>query len=120
VGLSLAVAWLAAMPLLADIWYYQSRSNLSVVADPLQARYHWVLGEGLVALGSTSRALDQLKLAGRLGESDPQLYVDIGDTEQRLGRPDDARKAYRMALLIDPFYRLAKDRLAGKGVPASG
>jgi O-antigen ligase len=120
VALAAAVVWLAAMPVLADIWYYQSRSDLSVVVDPLQARYHWVLGEGLVAIGSTSRGLDQMKLAGRLGESDPQLYVDIGDTEQRLGHSAEARAAYRMALAIDPFYRPAKDRLAGRGVPASG
>ena len=115
-----AVVWLAAMPVLADVWYYQSRSDLSVVVDPLQARYHWVLGQGLVAIGSTSRGLDQMKLAGRLGESDPQLYVDIGDTDQRLGRSAEARAAYQMALAIDPFYRPAKDRLAGKGVPPSG
>jgi O-antigen ligase len=120
VALAVAVVWLAVMPVLADIWYYQSRSDLAVVVDPLQARYHWVLGEGLVAIGSTSRGLDQMKLAGKLGESDPQLYVDIGDTEQQLGRPAEARAAYRMALTIDPFYRPAKDRLAGKGLPASG
>ena len=119
-ALAVAVVWLAAMPVLADIWYYQSRSDLSVVVDPLQARYHWILGEGLVASGSTSRGLDQMKLAGKLGESDPQLYVDIGDTEQRLGRSAEARAAYRMALTIDPFYRPAKDRLAGIGAPASG
>jgi O-antigen ligase len=119
-ALAVAVVWLAAMPVLADIWYYQSRSDLSVVVDPLQARYHWVLGEGLVASGSTSRGLDQMKLAGKLGESDPQLYVDIGDTEQRLGHSAEARAAYRMALTIDPFYRPAKDRLAGIGAPASG
>ena len=116
----LAVGWLAVMPVLADIWYYQSRSDLSVVFDPIQGRYHWVLGESLVAIGSTSRGLDQMKLAGRLGESDPQLYVDIGDAEQQLGRSAEARAAYRMALVIDPFYRPAKDRLAGKGLPASG
>jgi O-antigen ligase len=115
-----AVVWLAALPVLADVWYFQSRSDLSVVVDPLQGRYHWVLGQGLVAIGSTSRGLDQMKLAGRLGESDPQLYVDIGDAEQRLGRSAEARSAYKMALAIDPFYRPAKDRLAGKGVPPSG
>lgn len=119
VALAGAVVWLAAMPVLADAWYYQSRSDLSVVVDPLQGRYHWVLGQGLVAIGSTSRGLDQMKLAGRLGESDPQLYVDIGDAEQRLGRSTEARSAYKMALAIDPYYRPAKDRLAGKGVPAS-
>jgi O-antigen ligase len=119
-GLAVAVVWLGFMPVLADAWYYQRRSNLSVVIDPFQGRYHWVLGESLVASGSTSRGLDQMKLAGRLGESDPQLYVDIGDAAQRLGQSAEARAAYRMALAIDPFYRPAKDRLAGKGVPPSG
>jgi len=119
-ALAVAVVWLAALPMLSDIWYYQSRSDLSVVVDPFQGRYHWVVGQGLVAIGSTSRGLDQMRLAGRLGESDPQLYVDIGDAEQQLGRPAEARAAYRMALAIDPFYRPAKDRLAGIGVPASG
>ena len=118
--LAAAVLWLAVTPVLADIWYYQNRSDLSVVADPLQGRYHWILGQDLVAIGSTSRGLDQMKLAARLGESDPQLYVDTGDAEQALGRTAEARAAYRMALVIDPFYRPAKDRLAGKGVPPSG
>jgi hypothetical protein len=45
--------------------------------------------------------------------------VDIGDAEQTLGRTAEARAAYRMALVIDPYYRPAKDRLAGKGVPPS-
>ena len=114
-----AVEWLAVMPVLADVWYYQNRSDLSVLVDPLQGRYHWILGESLVAIGSTSRGLDQLQLAGRLGESDPQLYVDIGDAEQKLGQQTAARAAYRMSLVIDPFYGPAKDRLAGKGLPAS-
>jgi O-antigen ligase len=120
IGLAVAVVGLGLMPLLADVWYYQSRSDLSVIVDPFQGRYHWVLGQSLISSGSTSRGLDQMKLAGKLGESDPQLYVDIGDAEQRLGRSADARAAYRMALTIDPFYRPAKDRLAGIGVPASG
>jgi hypothetical protein len=119
-ALAAAVVWLGIMPVLADIWYYQSRADLSVVVDPFQGRYHWVLGQGLVSSGSTSRGLDQMKLAAALGESDPQLYLDIGDAEQRLGRSADARAAYRMALTIDPFYQPAKSRLAGLGVPASG
>jgi hypothetical protein len=61
-----------------------------------------------------------MQLAGRLGESDPQLYVDIGDAAQGLGQVADAQAAYRMALKIDPFYKPARQRLAGKGVPASG
>ena len=120
IALAGAVVWLAAMPVLADLWYYQSRLDRSVIVDPLQGRYHWALGQSLVAMGSTSPGLTQMQLAGKLGESDPQLYVDIGDAEQRLGQSAEARAAYRMALTIDPFYRLAKDRLAGKGLPASG
>jgi Flp pilus assembly protein TadD len=108
------------MPVLADIWYYQSRPDLSVIVDPLQGRYHWALGQGLVAAGSTSRGLDQMMLAAKLGESDPQLYVDIGDTEQRLGRSAEAHAAYRMALKIDPYYRPAILRLAANGAPATG
>jgi O-antigen ligase len=119
-ALAVAVVWLGAMPVLADIWYFQNRSDLSVVVDPLQGRYHWVLGQSLISIEPTARGLDQMKLAGMLGESDPQLYVDIGDAEQRLGQSAEARAAYRMALTIDPFYRPAKERLAGIGVPASG
>jgi len=59
-------------------------------------------------------------LAAQLGESDPQLYVDIGDTYQQLGRSAEARAAYRMAVKIDPYYRPAILRLAGKGVPPPG
>jgi O-antigen ligase len=118
--LAVGVAWTAAMPVLADVWYHQSRLDLSVVVDPLQGRYHWALGEGLVAIGSASRGLNQMLLAARLGESDPQLYVDIGDVEQGLGRSAEARAAYQMALRIDPFYRPARERLAGIGLPASG
>jgi len=115
--LAVSVAGLALMPVLADIWYYQSRPDLSVIVDPLQGRYHWALGQGLVAIGSTSRGLNQMQLAARLGENDPQLYVDLGDAEQRLGRSADARASYRMALKIDPYFRPAIQRLAGKGVP---
>ena len=77
-------------------------------------------GAALVAAGSTSRGLSQLQLAARLGESDPQLFVDLGDAEQLLGRTADAHAAYRMALDIDPYYRPARARLAGIGVPPSG
>jgi O-antigen ligase len=120
VVLAVGVVWFAAMPVLADIWYHQNRADLAVVADPLQGRYHWALGKGLVAVGSKSRGLTQMLLAARLGESDPGLYVDIGDAQVGLGRLAEAVAAYRMALSIDPFYTPARQRLAGTGVPASG
>jgi Flp pilus assembly protein TadD len=105
---------------LADVWYSQNRLDLALVADPLQGRYHWAFGQGLIAIGSPSRGLNEMQLAARLGESDPQLYVDIGDTEQGLGRSAEARAAYQMALEIDPFNVAARRRLAGIGVPPSG
>ena len=116
-ALAVAVAWLGVMPVLADVWYYQSRLDLAVIVDPLQGKYHWALGQGLVAIGSSSRGLNQMLLAGRLGEDDPQLYVDIGDAEGSLGRSAEARAAYQMALKIDPFNVSAHRRLAGIGVP---
>ena len=120
VALAVAVVWLGAMPVLADVWYYQSRLDLSVIVDPVQGRYHWALGQGLVAIGSTSRGLTQMQLAAKLGESDPQLYVDIGDADEQLGHAAEAQAAYRTAVIIDPYFRPARDRLAGKGVPPSG
>jgi O-antigen ligase len=120
VALAAAVVWLGAMPVLADVWYAQSRLELSVIVDPLQGQYQWKLGQGLVAIGSTSQGLAQMQLAAKLGESDPQLYVDIGDAEEQLGNAAEAQAAYRTAVMIDPYFRPARDRLAGKGVPPSG
>jgi O-antigen ligase len=120
VSLAVGVLWLGMLPVLADVWYSENRLDLAVVADPLQGRYHWAYGNGLVASGSPSRGLSEMLMAARLGESDPQLYVDIGDTEQGLGRSAEAQAAYRMALSIDPYFVPARQRLAGKGAPASG
>jgi Flp pilus assembly protein TadD len=119
-ALAIAVVSLAAMPVLADAWYYRGRLDLAVVVDPIQGRYHWAYGQGLVAAGSATRGLDEMLLAARLGESDPQLYVDIGDAEQTLGHTAEAQAAYRMAIKIDPYFVPARQRLAGKGVPAPG
>ena len=117
--LAAAVVWFGALPVLADVWYYSSRLDLAVVADPLQGRYHWAYGKSLIATGSTNRGLSEMLLAASLGESDPQLYVDIGDTEQGLGHTVEARAAYRMALTIDPFFTPARQRMAGEGTASS-
>jgi len=115
-----AVLVFGVMPVLADVWYFQGRPDLAIVADPLQGRYHWALGKDLLADGSATRGLNEMLAAAGLGENDPQLYVDIGDAQQGLGRSAEARAAYRMALTVDPFYIPARQRLAGIGVPPSG
>jgi O-antigen ligase len=120
VTLAAGIVCLSVLPVLADIWYFNNRLDLAVAADPVQGRYHWELGKNLVLKGSASRGLTELKLAARLGESDPQVYVDIGDAEQGLGLTADALAAYRGALTIDPFYAPARQRLAGMGLPPSG
>jgi hypothetical protein len=115
IALALVAIGLGALPLLADTWYLQGRTEMSVRFDPLQARYHWALGQGLVAQGSRSRGVDEMKRAADLGESEPGLYVDLGDAEAQLGRLADARTDYRRALKIDPYYSPAAQRLAALG-----
>jgi Flp pilus assembly protein TadD len=56
-----------------------------------------------------------MRRAADLGESDPGLYVELGDAEARLGRVADARSDYRRALQIDPFYSRAGEGLAALG-----
>jgi Flp pilus assembly protein TadD len=90
----------------------QGRAELSVLADPLQARYHWSLGQSLVAQGSVARGVEEMKRAAQLGETEPGLYVELGDREAQLGRLAQARSDYRRALEIDPYYAPATQRLA--------
>ncbi|HYM67930.1 MAG TPA: O-antigen ligase family protein, partial [Patescibacteria group bacterium] len=112
VGLALVAVGLAVLPVLADAWYYAGRSDLSVAVSPLQARYHWARGDELVARGSTAAGVAELQRAADLGETEPTLYVDLGDRLQSLGRTADAIRAYRRALEIDPYYDPAIQRLA--------
>jgi len=112
VALALLAIGLGAFPVLADVWYRQGRVELSVLVDPLQARYHWALGQGLVAQGSVEKGVDEMRRAADLGETEPSLYVELGDREVQLGRSADARRHYLRALEIDPFYSPARQRLA--------
>jgi O-antigen ligase len=115
IALALTAIGLGALPLLADTWYLQGRAELAVRIDPLQARYHWALGQGLVAHGSPAQGLAEMRRAADFGETEPGLYVELGDTEAQLGRIADARRDYTRALQIDPFYSPASQRLAAIG-----
>ena len=115
IALALVAVGLGAMPLLADTWYQQGRTELAVQIDPLQARYHWAFGEGLVANGLRAQGIEEMRQAANLGESEPGLYVELGDAEAQLGRFADARSDYKRALQIDPFYSPASQRLAAMG-----
>ncbi|HXN91192.1 MAG TPA: O-antigen ligase family protein [Candidatus Sulfotelmatobacter sp.] len=113
--LVLAAIPLAALPLLADGWYLHGRADLAIAADPLQAQYHWALGEGFFARGDTGLGLAELRRAADLGETEPGMYVELGDHEEQLGEKVQARADYRRALQIDPYYSPAADRLRALG-----
>jgi tetratricopeptide (TPR) repeat protein len=115
VALVLVAIAFAAMPVLAEAWYAQGRPDLAVRVDPFQSQYHRALGETLLAQGSRSDGLAELRLAARLGATDPALYVEIGDEELRDNDITQARADYRMALTIDPYWAPARERLAGSG-----
>jgi O-antigen ligase len=115
VVLALATIPLAVFPVLADVWYVHGRADLAVRVDPLQAQYHWALGQGLVARGDLAGGVAELQRAADLGETEPALYVELGDREAQLGRRDEARRAYERALQVDPFYTPAKQRLRALG-----
>jgi O-antigen ligase len=107
-----AAVWFGVMPVLAEVWNWQGRSDLAVTVDPLQSRYHWNLGRSLTASGDERAGLAELQRAADLGETEPQLYVDLGDAELKLGDDASARRDYQRALVIDPYYAPAHQRLA--------
>jgi O-antigen ligase len=110
-----AAVWLAVMPLLAETWNWERRPDLAVSVDPLQSRYHWNLGRSLVTVGDSRAGLAELQRAADLGETEPQVYVDLGDAELKAGDDAAARRDYQRALVIDPYYAPARQRLADLG-----
>jgi tetratricopeptide (TPR) repeat protein len=99
--LVIAAVAFAVFPLLADVWYLQGRSDLAIGVDPFQAQYHWAIG-----------TLPELRRAADLGETTPDLYVQLGDAERQAGNIAAARRAYERALEIDPYFTPASQRLS--------
>jgi O-antigen ligase len=104
VGLVIVAIPLAVFPILADTWYLHSRADLAARVDPLQAQYHWAIG-----------TIPELQRASDLGETDPGMYVKLGDLEREHGDIAAARRAYERALEIDPYYSPAAQHLAALG-----
>ena len=93
-------------PVLADVWYLRGRSDLAVRIDPFQAQYPWAIG-----------TLSELQEAADLGETTPDMYVQLGDAYLRAGNRAAAIRAYKRALEIDPFFTPASQRLSALGGP---
>ncbi len=104
VGLVGVAVVFAVLPLVADSWYVRGRPDLAAQLDPLQAQYHWAIG-----------TLPELRRAAELGETTPDMYVQLGDAELRAGDRAAARRAYKRALEIDPYFTPASQRLAPLG-----
>jgi O-antigen ligase len=102
--LVIAAVVFAVFPVLADVWYLRGRSDLAVRVDPFQAQYHWAIG-----------TLPELQRAADLGETTPDLYVQLGDAELQAGNPAAAKRAYQRALEIDPYFTPASQRLSALG-----
>src|SRR6266851_7335467 len=115
VALAVAAVGLGVLPLVADARYSQARPDLAVALDPLQARYRWDYGLSLAASGDPQAGVAELRRAADFGETEPQLYVDLGDAERKLGDVAAARRAYQQALVIDPFFAPARQRLGELG-----
>ena len=103
-ALGLAAVVMGVLPVAADVFYLRGDANLAVRLDPFQAQYHWGLG-----------TLAELQRAADLGETEPALYVTLGDAERQAGNLPAARRAYQRALEIDPFYTPATDGLMQLG-----
>jgi O-antigen ligase len=99
--LVIAAVVFAVFPVLGDVWYLRGRSDLAVRVDPFQAQYHWAIA-----------TLPELQRAADLGETTPDLYVQLGDAELRAENRAAARRAFQRALEIDPYYTPAQQRLA--------
>lgn len=102
--LALVAIPLAVFPILADVWYVHGRADLAIKVAPLQAQYEWAIGTA-----------ESLRRAAALGETEPGMYVQLGDAERSLGNISAARSAYERALEIDPYYTPARQRLAAFG-----
>jgi hypothetical protein len=105
------VVGLGLLPPLADRLELAGDHLAATRLDPLQAYYHEQAGVAAIDAGDPAMAEAELTRAAALGEDDAGAYVELGDVEAGLGRPDQARRAYQRAVALDPYYAEARHRL---------
>lgn len=58
--------------------------------------------------GNFKGAYDRAKDAVSLDADDPAAFLALGESARRLGKLDEAEKAYRQCLTLDPVAKLRK------------
>lgn len=79
-----------------------SLPRIIVLKDPLTAEEHVRLGQIYESQGKLELALQQYRAAVRGGSNSPLTWLMIGDLSFRTGAHNDAEKAYREAISLDP------------------
>jgi tetratricopeptide (TPR) repeat protein len=80
--------------------------------DPMEADYHYMLGETLVRLGRTSEGLKSLVEASRLQPDNAGYQETLGCTYYQVGRFEEAVTAFTEALRLSPESHGALEGLA--------
>jgi arylsulfatase A-like enzyme/Flp pilus assembly protein TadD len=76
--------------------------DTAIALDPLRAEAHNALGMALALGGNLERGREQLVKASELDPHDPRIMNNLGDVLREMKRYDDAERAYRGAIRIDP------------------
>lgn len=84
----------------------------SVIArEPANAAAYVVLAVALDRTGDPTGATDALKRAAKIAPEQSSLLVELGSTAYNNGKPDEAARLFRQALLMNPADRYAHQRL---------
>jgi Tfp pilus assembly protein PilF len=80
-----------------------SLPKIIVLHDPLSAEEHLRLGSIYASQGKTDLAREQYRMATRQDKKNTKAWMLYGDLSVRTGDADEAERAYRKALDLDPM-----------------
>jgi Flp pilus assembly protein TadD len=83
-----------------------------VSAAPSSAFDHLRLGDSLLQKGDTQQAVSQFETAKSLNPKDPQTNGMLALALSKAGKTEDAERAYRETLALQPENALVKNNLA--------
>ena len=88
--------------------------------NPLQAEKEVKIGEFYAKKGSWKAASGRFREATRWNPSLVEAWLRLGDAEEKLNKPEEARKAWAAALELDPEHKRAAElrKKLGKSVSA--